>query len=101
MPIIFREPDQTLRATLQPGGDGAFVLYSHTFYHSYYSVFAALSAVAVPAGIEPTSSPDCEVLWNFKPASIELRNMAVPTGFEPAISSVTDWRGRPLLYGTI
>lgn len=41
------------------------------------------TTVAVSAGIEPASSPDCEVLWNFKPASIELRNMATPRGIEP------------------
>ena len=30
-----------------------------------------------------------------------LTTVAAPTGFEPAISSVTDWRGRPLPYGAI
>lgn len=32
-------------------------------------------------------------------ASKSRREMAGPTGFEPAISTVTVWRGQPLLYG--
>ena len=50
------------------------------------------------AGIEPATrgfSVLCSTDWAMKP------QMAVPTGFEPAIFCVTGRRDRPLHYGTI
>ena len=53
--------------------------------------------MVAPAGIEPATrgfSVLCSTDWAMKP------QMAVPTGFEPAIFCVTGRRDRPLHYGT-
>ena len=54
--------------------------------------------MVAPAGIEPATrgfSVLCSTDWAMKP------QMAVPTGFEPAIFCVTGRRDGPLHYGTL